>query len=524
MKLPLFTLEETKDNTFFYAEYPHKMEHGSFLQIRETADSIAIKVDRFSTIPFYYIVFEKKLYGSTKFSLLLEKIPKSFKKELNIEAAIDFLRTNTLIADKTFIVGIKRISFGHELSFNKISGEYQEKAYWKLPGDVSGESKENIIAKLECSLLDTIKLETKHCERIGIHLSGGMDSRNIMGALLNMDIPFSTYTYGVNQNLDVIVAKELSKKLALKSTFIEWDGVKGFKDNANLHFELTDGMHSLIHGHGIEVHELEASEVDTVLYGHFLDFYMQGHMYNKAFEGGRTEQTNELLYQLFNGGPCSILNGDHIEYKMFESPYHGMFRSSIEYEVKKLDYMIPEKQYDAVYFIHHGLRRLLPQVQAGAQFLDFRLPGLKQEYFDLAWTTPGMFRKGRSFQEELLRRLHSGMMELPIVKDNKKLSYMGGNKTKRFMHQMKNRVQDSRFKFLLNEYDYYGKSMQDMANAQLFEFIKKEVLSAKLEEFGFLKKEYLDDLFKVDRFRTGLSLYSTFYTLSKFINTYKLQP
>jgi len=523
LKYPIVTLKDDKNNAYLYAEYPEDMECGSFLQIKETSDFIEIKVDKFSTIPFYYIVFEKKLYGSTKLGLLLEQIPKPFKRSLNIEAAIDFLRTNTLIADKTFITGIKKISFGHELFFNKSTGDYQEKVYWELPGDISGQSKENTLAKLESSFLDTIRMEIKNSERVGIHLSGGMDSRNIMGALLNIGVSFSTYTYGVNENLDVKIAKGLSEKIGLKSTFIEWDGVKSFKGNSDLHFQLTDGMQSLIHGHGIEVHEQEAREVDTILYGHFLDFFIQGHIYNKEFEGARTKQTNESLYQLFNGGPCSILSGDNVEHKMFKSEYHGVFRNSIEREVTKLDYMIPEKQYDALYFIHHGLRRLLPQVQSGAQFLDFRLPGLKQEYFNVAWSTPGVYRKDRGLQEEMLRRLHAGMMEFPIVKDNTKLSYMGRQKIKRLMSRMKNKVQGSRFKFLFNEYNYYGKGMQDMANAQLYEFMRKEILAARLEEFGFLKKEYIDGLFKTGRFSAGLSLYSTFYTLSKFINKYKLE-
>lgn len=520
MRYPVFTLEDDKNNTFIYAEYPDSIETGSFLQIKEDFNSIEIKVDKFSTIPFYYIVIEKKLYGSTKFNLLIERLPKHFTKKLNIEAAIEFLRTNTLIADKTFLEGIKRISFGHILSFNKKTGNYEEKEYWKLPGEISNQSKENILTDLEDRFLSTIKLETRDSERVGIHLSGGMDSRNIMGALLRMDIPFRTYTYGVKENLDVQVAKLLSEKLSLNSKFIDWDGVSSFKKNADLHFDLTDGMQSLIHGHGIETHEIEAKEVDTILYGHFLDFFIQGHIYNKAFEGEKTEKTNELLYQLFNGGPCSIIRGDTIEHKMFTSEYHGMFRNSIENEIKKLDYMIPEKQYDALYFIHHGLRRLMPQAQSGAQFLDFRLPALKEEYFNIAWSTPGEYRKSRELQAELLRRLHGEMMELPIVKDNKYLSYMGSNRSKRLLSKVKNSIQNSRASFLFNEYNYYGKGMQKLANIQLFEFMKKEILSAELERFGFIKREYIESLFKTGNFTMGVSFYSTFYTLSKFVNKY----
>ena len=519
MKYPIFTLDSNKNNTFIYAEYPDAIETGSFLQVKETSDSIAIKVDHFSTIPFYYVVFNKILYGSTKFKLLVNLLPKSFERKLNIEASIEFLRTNTMMADKTLLLGIKRITFGNILNFNKASGEFYEKEYWKLPGDTSRLSKEQILQDLEVTFLEAIK-DAADKQRVGIHLSGGMDSRNIMGALLKQEIPFKTYTYGVKNNLDVQTAKILSKKLSLDSQFLNWDGVNSFKVNADLHFDLTDGMQSLIHGHGIEVHERQAAEVDTILYGHFLDFFIQGHIYNEEFSKKRSGTSNELLYKLFNGGPCSIIDGDIFEKEILTKAYQGTFRGSIEVEIKKLDYMTLEKQYDSLYFVHHGLRRLMPQVQSGAQYLDFKLPGLNEKYFNIAWSTPGEYRKDRKLQEELLRRLDSKMMEFPIVKNNKELSYMGSRRSKKLINRFKTRVRRSRFAFLLNEYDYYGKEMSEMANLHLFEFMKTEILAAELEKFGFLKKEFIDHLFESGKFSYGLSFYSTFYSLSKFINRY----
>ena len=53
-----------------------------------------------------------------------------------------------------------------------------------------------------------------------------------------------------------------------------------------------------------------------------------------------------------------------------------------------------------------------------------------------------------------------------------------------------------------------------------FLHIRIDDASAELEKFGFLKKEYIDHLFESNKFIYGLSFYSTFYSLSKFINSY----
>lgn len=521
MLYPLYTIGDN-DNAFLYAEYPHDLEKGSFLHVQENAAQISVRVDRFSTIPFYFAVYKGRLYGSTKLHLLLQSLPPDFPRRPNAVAAIEFLRMNSMLDGKTLLEGIDRVPNGHELIFNKREATLAVRCYWRLPGSVRQFTEKEALAALQETFLRAIRSSVQAGQRVGMHLSGGMDSRQIFGAFLKEHIPFAAFTYGVPQNIDVKIAKRLAAKFNIPHHYFPWQGVNGFKVNADEHFLLTDGMHALYHGHGIDIHKHEREVVDVIVYGHFLDLFIQAHRYDSFFETGHGPLTDKRLYELFDGGPCSVLRGDSMEPLMLPKKYRGCFRESIYGEIDRVSYMEPEKRYDALYFLHHGARRLMPQVQAGAQFLDFRVPGLEKDFFDVAWSVPGKLRMHRTLQQKLLLLLNRHMMAVPVVKDNTEIFYMGKNVLPRAMAKAEAVLRRSRIPLLRPHYDYYGRGLSCLADKDLYSWMRKEVLSAPIMDCGFINAEYVRFLFSGDSFNPfiGNGHYGALFSLSKFLRSY----
>ena len=521
MIYPILSLGKN-NNTFNYAEYEDDPEKGSFLQILDDDLSLKIKVDRFSTIPFYYAVFKNKLYGSTKLDLLIATLPDEFDVRLDILSSIEFLRTNSLMGSNTLLSGVKRIPYGTQLVFDKREGSCHLLNYWELPGEVSHHDDDKLVDMLRERFFAAIEDSIRGFDSIGMHLSGGMDSRQIFGSLLQTKRDFKCFTYGLEANLDARIAKRIARKYEIEHHYLKWENVDYFKDYFDKIFSLSDGMQAVFHGHGIDAFEREKGLVDTVIYGHFIDFYLQGHTYNPIYETDLGVVTLQKLYECFDGGPCSVMRGDSLELSMFEKEYCGAFRASIHDELAKFDYMVPEKRYDAMYFVHHGLRRLLPQVQSGAQLLDFRLPGLHRDFFEASWGVPGASRKNRGLQERLLRSINPRMLKIPVVKDNTELCYQGGNRwygaAFRWHAKLK---RGGRWPFK-PDFNYYGEGLSHYANRDLFHWMKGEILQSGLLEAGFLKREYVNFLFSEGHFRPQFSLghYGALMTLSRFYRTY----
>lgn len=525
MKYPILKLGDVNAK-FVYAEHPSDYEKGSFLYVEKDENYIKIKVDRFSTIPFYYCLYRGELYGATKFNLLIESLPGDYKKQLNIPAAIAFLRTNSMLGEDTLIEGIYRVPYGCELVFDKIKKTIEIKRYWTLPGDITCQPEKQALRNLFEAFDESIGHIANNFNRIGMHLSGGMDSRQILGALLNRQhTNLTVFTYGVPESLDCVIASKLAHKQRLEQHYYKWEGVKLFKQNFELQMHLTDGMQALFHGHGIDIHDKEKDLVDVIIYGHFLDLFIQAHIYDPLFEEADSPITRQKLYEKFDGGPCSVIRGDSLEPVMLNKRYWGVYREKIYSYIDDLDYMLPEKKYDALYLLHHGLRRLIPQVISGSHYLDFRLPGLDREYFEISWGIPGKLKKHRILQEKLLRTKYKNSTKTKIVKDNMDLQYIGNNRVFKLYDDLAHILRHKRIGLLKPYYDSYGRDFVPMANKDLYLWVKEKVENSNIMDFSFINKDFLDYLFRGNGFSPSISLgfYGALTTLVAFIDEYQVE-
>jgi asparagine synthase (glutamine-hydrolysing) len=509
-------------NHFNYAEFPLDPEKGSFLEVREGPDHVSIRVDRFSTLPFYYLVIDRQIYGATHLSRLLESLPAGTHLSLNAEAAIQLVRTNTMFGEGTLFAEIRRVPYGHRLEFERSTGRLTLTAYWQLPQGFCGSTGPELVGRLREAFFVALADHLESADRVGMHLSGGMDSRQILAACLRLGRPPVCFTYGLPGTLDMEVAGKLAARFGLEHWVFPWEDLAGFRDQSETQFALTDGMQSLFDGHGLDVYPQEAGIVERTLYGHFLDFFLQGHTYDPHFDTERGPFTRARLYACFDGGPCSIMRGDALEPLMLRPAWRGVFRESLTCEIGKFDGYAPEKRYDALYLVHHGLRRLLPQVQAGAHALDFRLPGLHREFFELAWSVPGPLRRDRGLQRQLIESLYPATLDSPMVFGNHDLRYMSGSRIRRAGARLRDRWAA---RFSANEplRDYYGKELKVLAESTLYPWMRAEILKARPALSALFEERFLDAALPPDRFNPdlGVTFYGALFTLARFLLRYE---
>ena len=194
---------------FEYHELKKYKNEGSYIIIKKDDEKISIKIDRFSTIPFYYYVFKDKFYGSTSLQDLINKKPQDFSISLNKEASLFFLKTNTFLNDQTLVKEIFRIPYGCVLEFNKKSFKVKIIRHWNFSPKIESQTFYSALDNVYQNYELAMKKYTD-VKKVAANVSGGYDSRQIIGFLVNNNVKFNGYTYGFRENPDQDIAVELS--------------------------------------------------------------------------------------------------------------------------------------------------------------------------------------------------------------------------------------------------------------------------------------------------------------------------
>ena len=128
--------------------------------------------------------------------------------------------------------------------------------------------------------------------------------------------------------------------------------------------------------------------------------------FSKNFRKKNRDKSINFIKESFGKpGHFSVISNNEFA-NLINIKYKNFFNEILDQEISTLDYLPPDKIYDALYFIHHGTRRLLPQVQAASKYVNYVLPGLNTNFFDDVWSIPGQIKKRnsikRSFNKEVL--------------------------------------------------------------------------------------------------------------------------
>ena len=501
------------DGNFSYYELSDNKYEGSFIEITNNDSEIGVKIDRFSSIPFYYYIFKGKFYGSTSLQDLINNRPDDFKISLNENSCLFFLKTNTFLNHQTLINEISRVPYGCSLKFNKKNKRIEIIRNWNFSSVISNENYydllENINSVFNAAIDKCIKGKTK----VGLNVSGGYDSRQLLGYLVKNKINFNGYNYGPSDSLDVIVAKELSSKHKFNLIFKEWLDIKFYIEKLDECMEATDYMLAFHHFHPFNILDSQKKE-EVILYGHFLDFHSQAWKYEKKYEKLNSNLALSTIANDFSkAGHFSVLDED-IEKKLTNKKYQSFFKETLKEELKKLDYLPAEKLYDAFYFLHHGTRRLLPQVQGASQSVYYALPGLNTLYFDAVWCVPGKLKKNNYMRKNLLTKYYKEVCDTRLIRDDQ-IDYIGKKLGLDSIYKIMKFLKHKKFGILKSDYDFWGEQIYKYIDKDLKFWIKKEIKNNALLDYDILNKDKFIKYF--EKKRLPLSSYGTSIVLSKFI-------
>jgi len=201
--------------------------------------------DRLGSYPLYFKVSRDNLFFASEVKALL--VTNKIKKALDYQALADYFSFGSIFIHRTFLLDIQLLPPATILSFNLESGHFSLEKYWDVRdafGSEKGE-KADLYEALRITFNRAVMKRLKGEEKLGLALSGGLDTRAILSAINTDAYPLLTYTVGVSGCRDERIASQLAAVKKTTHTFAPADEqyLSQYLPYARLMIFLTDGFY-----------------------------------------------------------------------------------------------------------------------------------------------------------------------------------------------------------------------------------------------------------------------------------------
>lgn len=220
--------------------------------------------DRYGLYPHYVartahgLVFAPEIKGV----LAAPGVP----RRLDRVSIAQYVRFQQLLGDRTWLEDVRLLPPATILRFRLHDGNLRADRYWDWnhipdnPTITFNEAVEETTRRFQAAV-DAMSAPPL---RVGVYLSGGLDSRAILGFLRE---PPVTLTFGDPRSRDVVYAAELARRAGSRHRWFPLRDGRWVLEHTDLHFALIEGMHSWMHGHGMSTLDAARRLIDVNLSG-----------------------------------------------------------------------------------------------------------------------------------------------------------------------------------------------------------------------------------------------------------------
>lgn len=257
-----------------------------------TINKIFIISDRYGMRMLYYYFKNGRFgwSGEVKGLLALDFVDKTISKQ-SFDCFIDL---GYLIEDNTWFEYIKLIKPATIMEFDINTKEINQKYYWKWSEikqqNISFDNAVDLLGEL---FINAVRKRFDPNGKVGISLSGGLDSRAIFAAVnqLYPDFKGYTYTFGTEACDDIEIAKLVTQKTSWEHKTFYFTEHNWFEPRIE-RIWYTDGCLNMMHMHGSEFLEDVSCHMDFNLNGYAGDVVCGGGWFDKLPLNKRATKEN----------------------------------------------------------------------------------------------------------------------------------------------------------------------------------------------------------------------------------------
>ncbi|MBL7068235.1 MAG: hypothetical protein ISS34_00030 [Candidatus Omnitrophica bacterium] len=406
--------------------------NGSFLFLiyQKFDKTLTVANDRFASMQFFYRMDGRRLFGATNYSDIWKRFRGTPGFRINEEAFYEFIYMRRIFGNKTYDRDTRFLDSASILKFKGNTGELKTDRYWRPNCDINGLTENENAHKLAFLIEQSLKRVTSDEKRVGLLLSGGLDSRAIIAA---SDRPMSCFTTCEYRNNEVRVASELSRVKNYEHHFIEKPG-NYYSDIIDKAVYISGAMSIYVNAHLFNIEKAVRDKVDVLLSGYGFDFLFRGKYlpatlpqrlktltyWRRLMRIGASEKDvaeefiDNLSFRLKSVDPASILNVMSRK-KMMDSLYHQVKDITDEARGFSGD---PYKWWDYCCFRNISRHYSWPNLLSISCFMEERTVALDNDLFDFFWSLDTASRHNGKIFKEVIKILDPAVFKVRYANTN----------------------------------------------------------------------------------------------------------
>lgn len=405
-----------------YEEYgtafPIKLNGGFIAAIWDRIEQkLLIVNDRLGLYPLYYAYYNGGLAFASGVRALL--VDPSLPRSLDRLGIAEFLTFDHLLHDRTLLEGVHLLPQASLLTFE--SGRMKLDCYWepKYPDQYTLRREEDYIDEFLALIKQAVARQVKDDTPTGILLSGGLDSRLLLGCLTNGSngSRLHSFTWGIPGCDDARFAREVAQASGTNHHFYElkpdW-----LLEKANLGVRETDGMGNVINLHALATLEEETGHAQ-ILYKGFLGDAMMGFALRHQFWANYDEDTAYQAHMQVHSDQGVITFYPHEYPGLFTDHFLSVLKNGVREEYMagmkaSGSSLLPDQR---VYFDFKQRvpRMTIKGVEVTRTKAVVRLPFADNDLVDFSLRIPPGLRYERRLMREAFVRAFPKLAQIPVA-------------------------------------------------------------------------------------------------------------
>lgn len=346
-------------------------------------------------------------------------------RTLNVTAVAEYFRFQQLLHEKTFHEDITLFPYGSAATFNLENGDWTCERYWdwdRVP-DRPNVSFEEAVEEIGRLLDAAVKRYSAGQFRPGVFLSGGLDSRTILGMMPPMNPPPVSANFGQPNSRDVYYAEQIARAAGSRHFWFDMSDANWVLENVDLHLSLTEGFHSWIHMHGLQMMPKLREVMDVNLSGWDGGTVMGDSdninpIYNQSTDKWAViEQCFYRFNQLYTWPGFTEAGEQQLYTPAFAKQTAGLAYDSF---VSAFDRFWTDfrRTYAAEFFylVNHCLRMTQQMVITGRSHMEFRFPFWDYQLIDFMYSLRPEVRQDKLLYRHVITRRTPKLGRIPYDK------------------------------------------------------------------------------------------------------------